>query len=684
MKKFLSKIIPHLPTIYKIIALVVTVGIIQIMFYNGGPSTTYSYPTGSFWAYDDLFAPFDFTVSKSEKDIASEKATATQQSFLYYSVDSLAPQTCQKHIDNSNLSILQKTELHRVADAIYKKGYLQEAEGIDEAYQHTIILLQGNIGSEHPGSDFVSPHQVENYVASVCPAASPEEVRLLTDQLKSQMLVPSLVFDPVRTKLELDSRLSQINYASHMVQKGELIVKKGDYLDEDKCLEIDAYVAIVDEQKVEEFNPFLHHMGQFFLSAIAFIALFMFLKITQHHILDDNRKITFVFVTVVLMSGVVALIERLDPEWVLLAPICIVPILMRVFFDMRVALYIHLTVVIILGNLVPNSYEFIFYQLVTGMMSLITVKNFERRSDFFVVALTIFLTYSFIYTAGILTQDTTLANADIQRYLVFFLNALLTLMAYPLIYLFERLFGMTTNLTLLEISSTNTPALRELSRVAPGTFQHSMQVANISEDIISEIGGNALLARVGALYHDIGKTQAPLFFTENQNSTYNPHNDMDSEESAAVIIAHVREGIALGKKYHLPSEIIDFIRTHHGTTKTGYFYAQWVNNHPGMEPDPAQFQYMGPRPFSRETAVVMLVDSCEAATKSLSQPTKENIYQMVNSIIDGKIKDNQLAYCNLTFGDLNRIRELLVEKISSVFHVRVSYPTVNTPNSSSK
>jgi putative nucleotidyltransferase with HDIG domain len=381
---------------------------------------------------------------------------------------------------------------------------------------------------------------------------------------------------------------------------------------------------------------------------------------------------------ILLVSALEALMVWYAPEWVLLVPLCIVPILMRVFFDMRVALYIHLTTVIILANLVPNSFEFIFYQLVTGMVSIIAVRNLEKRSQFFVLALVIFFCYSFIYTSGVLSQETNLHNLEGMRYVMFFLNALLTLMAYPLIYIFEKLFGITTDLTLLELSSTNNPALRELSRRAPGTFQHSMQVANIAEDLISEMGGNVLLARVGALYHDIGKTENPIYFTENQTSGFNPHNELDYAESAQIITQHVTAGLELASKYHLPAEVRDFIRTHHGTTYTGYFYAKEMERHPDGNFDASVFRYPGPRPYSRETAVVMIVDTVEAACRSMKVHTKESTDEMIDRLIDGKVKAGQLDNCNLTFGDISLIRKILKAKMMSIYHVRVEYPTVKS------
>ena len=501
--------------------------------------------------------------------------------------------------------------------------------------------------------------------------------------LRDSILVPNIIYDANRTQLELDSRISQLTTSAGVVKQGQRIVAKGETVSAETARIIASLERENDNLFLQNYHPLGRYAGQLMLCIIAFIALYMFLKNTRHPILDDNRRVTFVMVLVLLMSALTALVSNQSPDLVLIVPLCIVPIMMRVFFDMRVALYVHVTTIIILANMVPNPFEFIFYQLIAGMMSIVTVRNFENRSKFFLVSGVIFLSYALIYTFGVLSQESTLNGITAGRYLVFFFNALLTLLSYPLIYLFERAFGLTTNLTLMELSSTNNPALRELSRNAPGTFQHAMQVANISEDLINEIGGNALLAKVGALYHDIGKVEAPLYFTENQNGGFNPHDELDNRESASIIIQHVRSGLELAKKYHLPPSVQDFIRTHHGTTVTGYFYAKQVNEHPDEPLNIADFQYPGPTPYSRETAVVMIVDSVEAACKSLKDHDSQSINQLVDRIVDSKISQNQLENCNLTFGDITRIRKMLKTKMLSIYHARISYPVVNTPSNES-
>lgn len=607
--------------------MIVTSLLIVLMFPHEGGAERYDYKVGAPWRGADLTAPFDFAVMKSTEDVQEEEERERSEAILYYT----------KVGDGRRIEVPKGEEWGRVSEG------------------RRVVVLEGNVGREYKMSDFewVEPNDSIGGVKA------------------------DYVLDRSRTALELESRLSQLNYESELVMAGERIVGKGEVVTEEKGRRIAALEVEEDRRFAEGFNVWGQMAGQLLLAMISFVALYMFLLNTRHRILEDNRRVLMVLVAVLMVSAMEAMMVRIAPEWVLLVPMCVVPILMRVFFDMRAALYIHLTTVIVLANLVPNSFEFIFYQLVTGMMSIIAVRNLEKRAQFFVLSAVIFVSYSLIYTAGVLSQDTNFEGLQVERYLMFFLNAVLTLLAYPLIYLFERLFGMTTALTLMELSSTNNEAMRTLSRRAPGTFQHSVQVANIAEDVVSELGGDALLARVGALYHDIGKIRNPIYFTENQTSGFNPHDELDNEESARMITSHVTEGLKQARKYHLPAEVQDFIRTHHGTTMTGYFYAKELEKHPDGDFDVSAFRYPGPRPYSRETAVVMIVDTVEAACRSLKNHTKESTDAMIDKLIDGKIAAGQLDNCPLSYGDIARVRKILKEKMMSIYHVRVEYPKVN-------
>lgn len=659
MGNLISKLISHLRVLYLLFALLGTVAVILILFPQSQSVSVFDEPVGSIWKNNDLVAPFEFSVMKTQDEIDKEEILARSKALLYYHHDSTAHIVALQNLMKSSLPRMEQARLRRTIDSIYKVGYLEIPDNLPDLDNHTIVMMSDNIGSEHSPSEYVSPFDIES------------------DLLVDSILVPDIRYDAVRTQLEMDSRLSQGAYTLHSISKDELIISKGEVVTKEKS----QILKSLDHENRLRYdsghNIWSYILGQGVLCILALLSLYLFLRNTNSPILKDTKKASFLFTIILLMAATEALIMNINPDWVLAAPLCIAPILMCVFFDMRVALYVHLATIIMLGNLVPNSYEFIFYQLVTGVLTIITVRNFEKRSNFFTVSGVILLSYSLIYVCGLLSQDGHLENLQWERFAIFALNAVLTLLAYPSIYLFETLFGMTTPLTLQEISSTNTPALRELSRKAPGTFQHSMQVANISEDLINEIGGNALLARVGALYHDIGKSCNPLFFTENQNSGYNPHDELDYEESARVITNHVVDGIRLAKKYKLPNVVVDFIRTHHGTSKTLYFYNKFVNEFPNEEVDESAFTYPGPRPFSKETAIVMLVDGVEAACKSLKNPDKESINALVDRIIDGKIEDNQLSNCDITFNDISKIRQKLKSKMNSIYHIRISYPVKN-------
>lgn len=653
-----AKIIKHLPAISKLLMMLIGAALIPIMFPQDGHGDHYDYSVGGIWRNNDLVAPHDFVVEKSQGQLDQEMAQAKSKMFLYYTFDNEAHNKALDRLDlmSHRHAEIDARELRKTIDRLYVKGYMEIPADFPDFESHTIILLDGNIGSEHRPDEFNSPIDLNDTL------------------LRDSIMVPSIAFDANRTQLELDSRMSQNSSVAEVVKQGQLIVAKGDHVSTEQAQIIKSLEDENDRRFQEDYHPMGRFMGQYALCIIGFLALYMFLKNVRHPLLESTRKVAFVMTLILIMSFITAMVSHTNPDMVLIVPLCIVPILMRVFFDMRVALYVHVTTIVILANMVPNSFEFIFYQLIAGMMSIVMVRNVESRSKFFVISLVIFVTYSLIYTFGVLSQESTLANITASRYLTFFLNALLTLLCYPMIYFFELFFGLTTNLTLLELNSTNTPALRQLSENALGTFQHSTQVANISENLINEIGGDALLARVGALYHDIGKLNAPEYFTENQNNGFNPHDELDYTESAAIILNHVTDGLALAKKFHLPSEVQEFIRTHHGTTVTGYFYAKQKEAHPDEPINIIDFQYNGPTPASREAAVVMIVDSVEAACRSLKHPDKESISNLVDNIINSKIETNQFSNCDLTFGELAHIRKSLKTKMLSFYHARISYP----------
>jgi len=405
------------------------------------------------------------------------------------------------------------------------------------------------------------------------------------------------------------------------------------------------------------------------------IVLLLFLNFFRKDVYADNRRLLLILMSVLLMVFLTSIMIRNNFDYLYLVPVCIVPVIIRAFFDNRLALYIHIITIILIGFLIPRSFEFVFLQFLAGIIAILSMADLRRRSQLFYTAALIFATYSAVYFGLSLAHTGSFDNLYWRDFAYFAGGAFLTLFAYPLIFLFERMFGLPTDFSLLELSDTNNTLLRKLGMEAPGTFQHSLQVANLSEEAIIAIGGNSLLTRTGALYHDIGKIKNPLYFIENQSSGYNPHDEISFRESARIIIDHVIDGIEMARKHNLPEYVIDFIRTHHGTTTARYFYMMEMNENPDEAVEKSDFIYPGPRPFSKETAVVMMADSVEAASRSLRKPDEKSISQLVNNIIDTQVNEKQFDNADITFKDITKVKSILKRMLLNIYHVRVAYPT---------
>lgn len=523
------------------------------------------------------------------------------------------------------------------------------------------------------GDSIYIPKEVEglplSYSIVVLKDSIPFDVKL------SEISAP-LKFNKEKTKEALDIKLDNISTIKESIAKGDQIIAKGEEVSQTKYEALSIYRKAYEEKFTAHRIIYKQILGQFILVAIALLSMLFFFKYIISELYEDNRKIILILSVIIMMVGITAIIVNVNLRYIYVAPLCLTPILIRTFFDSRSSLYVFLVNIIIIGFSVPNSFEFVFYQLMVGMMVIISMEHLERRSDFIKTSVFVFLTYSIVYLALTLIQDADLSKINPYRFAYFAMNAGMTLLAFPLIFIFEKIFGYVSELSLLEYSDTNNKILRELSVKAPGTFQHSVQVANLAEDLIHQIGGNALLVRVGALHHDIGKTIMPLFFIENQQTGFNPHNESSNEESAQIITSHVVDGVKLAHKYKLPEPIIDFIRTHHGSTKTKYFYNKQKLEHPELPIDENMFTYKGPKPFSRETAVVMMVDSVEAASRSLKDHSEKSISNLVDGIIDDQINNDQFSNSNITFRDITIIKQVLKKKLQAIYHTRIQYPVL--------
>ncbi len=458
-----------------------------------------------------------------------------------------------------------------------------------------------------------------------------------------------------------------------MVQQGETIIAKGSVVNDDAYQKLESYKKAFEDNTRVNGNSKLVLLGQFLLASTAVILLMVFLYLFRRDIYSDNRLVSLILLVVTAMLVTLSLAIKFEMPYLYAIPYCIVPIIIRILFDTRLALYIHLVVVLIAGFYVPNSFEFTYFQITAGMVAIYSIKNLVRREQFLISALIITFSYFVAFLGIALIREGNIVAIDWQSFVQFVVSVLLTLLAYPLIYLFEKIFNITSDITLIELTNTNAPLLRELAFTAPGTFQHSLQVANLAESAIYEIGGNSLLVRAGALYHDIGKMENPLFFIENQNSGFNPHDKLSYEESAQIIIRHVSKGIEIAERSNIPDVVINFIRTHHGNTRVDYFYQSHLKNFPEKIIDENTFRYPGPIPFSKETAVLMLADSVEAASRSLKEPDEKSISTLVDRIVKYKLDQNQLNDSNITLKDMETIKAIFKRMLMSIYHVRIDY-----------
>ncbi len=692
MRRLLQSLQRNISFIYKVSLFVISVLLIVYLFPRQA-SFKYEFSQGRPWLDDDLIASFDFAIQKSKEELQKEEKELLSDFLPFFSYNRMISENVMKSVDlefeqkwqkkyGDNASdysgkLLNKKLLIDLFDTVYNKGIIFLEEDYRNQYEkENIRLLDGQVAEVRDIDDFFEMSEAYNFMVDSLEKVRNADEELLKDIIENS-LVYNVYFNKEFTQKAREEAVENISPNKGMVQEGEKIISKGELITAEKFRILDSYRSEYNRQIGDSTGNVLLILGQFILVSIPMIVLSLFLITFRRDVFANNRKIILIILTVVMMVFFTSLVLKYDINLLYIVPVCIVPILMRAFFDNRLALYVHIITIILIGFLVPRSFEFVFIQFIAGIIAILSLVSLRKRSQLFIAIGWIIFSYSIVYFGLNLVQGVKPAEMDLMVYARFGISGLLTLFAYPLIFLFERLFRLPTDFSLLELSDINSPLLRELSLKAPGTFQHSLQVANLAEEAIFSIGGKSILIRTGALYHDIGKMDAPLFFTENQHSEYNPHDEISNEESAEIIVGHVINGIEKARKHNIPEYIIDFIRTHHGNTKVKYFYTMEVNANPDKEVDVKKFTYKGSRPFSKETAVLMMADAVEAASRSLSNPDEDAISEMVESIIDSQIEERQFEEANITFKDIRKIKEIFKQRLLNIFHVRISYPTLN-------
>ncbi len=651
-----------------------------------GRKFKYEFDKGKPWMHEQLIAPFDFAIEKAKDDIEREKREIKNQLPAFYEYNTEVEKNSliifrnefynlwlakYSTVENSNY---KKNLLYgeNILLSIYNKGVLSLLNNQSEN-NDLIYVLRNNEARSTSVSILYNYKSAINQIHTELKKANADIDTLLISPSLQQALTENIIYNEEINEKILKEKLDNISDYRGMVRSGEVIVDRGRLVDQDIYNVLESLKNEYDRRLGILGNKYIVSLGQGILVGLILTLLMVFLSMFRKDIYADLRKMLIILLIVTFMLVVLSWALRMDLPSLYFIPYCIVPIIIRVIFDTRLALYIHLLVVVVAGFFVPNGYEFIFLQITAGMVAINSIKNLLKRSQFLLSALLIYATYVVGYIGISIIHEGSFLNIDWSHLVWFLVSVILSLIAYPLIYAFEKLFGITTEVTLMEFTNINNSLLRELSYKAPGTFQHSLQVANLAEAAIFEIGGNALLVRAGALYHDIGKMETPQFFIENQQQGTNPHDELPYEESAKIIIRHVYAGIEIATRNQLPKDIIDFIRTHHGNTRVDYFYQSFLKNYPEASINENIFRYPGPIPFSKEQAVLMLADSVEAASRGLKLHDAKNISDIVEKIIDYKINQKQLINSDISIKEIHRIKQLFKEMLMSIYHVRIEY-----------
>ncbi len=617
---------------------------------------------GDVWLNNELISSIDFLVKKTNAELTTEKKELSKQ-IVYF----------KKKSSNINSIISKLTELpHQkavtvklVLDSVYEVGVYYSNESKD--FQDSLMYIVSNNEVALTRKQTLFDKEKLNQILS-------QQIKdaIIVTQLLGE-IKPNIVYDEILSN-EMAIEEPEVNYIyKSKIEKGDVLLRKNDIVTEEQTQILKSYHLALSEQEIETTQLSII-VGQFLACILVLGIMMLFLAFFRKSIFSQNTQVTFIFLIILLIIIITSIVAKYNVNYIYAVPFCLVPILIRVFFDSRTSLFNFLNIILICAFFTPDKFEFVFIQLIAGIGTIFSVADMGKRSKLFVSALLTFVFYVLAFVAYHLINSTPLAISNIQSYVPFLLSSVCVLFSFPLIYIFEKLFGFVSDFTLLELCDLNSPLLRQLSQKIPGTFQHSLQVANLAEEACYKIGGNALLVRTGAMYHDIGKMSNPRFFTENQVGEVSPHEDLSAEESAQIIIGHVIKGVEIAKENKLPETVIDFIRTHHGTTTTRYFLYNYKKEHEGEIINEDLFRYPGPIPFSKETAILMMADGVEASSRSLKKYDAIAIDELVDRIINHQINENQFMNADITFRDINQIKKIFKKRLMNIYHVRIEYP----------
>ncbi len=702
MSKYFRWIRQNIGRIYGVLIMIISTAILIMLFPNIG-KFKYEYRKGKPWMHETLIAPYDFAILKTDDALKHEKDSILNQFVPFFKVDMSVYKEVEKKFTADFNAAWSKLEISEPTNEPLEKQKQKEQkittyefllthlynyykEGIgdiqndqreyDFKVNEYINKLQNNVNVKVKVSAILTPELVyRELISAIKYEFTIPELRGFIQQLNlPSFLKVNLFYDKEMSDKVLEKQLSNISLTQGMVEQGTRIVLVGDIISDKTFIILESlrkdYESILGSSQ----GHYLIVGGQSILIIVCIILLILYLRNFRKEILYNNKKLLLIFSQVVLFTGLTALVLKFPTVNIYVVPYALITIMIRSLMDSRTSLMVFLVTIIINGFLAPNGFEFVFLQFCAGVMAIYSLPQLQRRGQLVLTSFISFLTYSIVYFAFEITQEGSVKDIDWFNFMWFAINGLLLSFSYSLMYIYEKLFGVISDVTLIELSNQNHPLLRQLIKQAPGTFQHSLQVANLSEAAINKIGGNPLLVRTGAMYHDIGKMKNPGYFIENQLTGKNPHDELDFDKSAQIITDHVKYGIKIAKKHNLPQSIIDFIETHHGSGKVMYFYTSFKNKYPDREIDEEKFTYPGPDPFSKETAVLMMADSVEAASRSLQEKTPDTLIELINKIIDGQVSANRFANTDITFKDITQIKQIFTDALINIYHARIEYP----------
>ena len=642
-------------------------------------SQRFRYDIGKPWMYGSFIAKFDFPIYKTDETIKAQEDSLLRTYQPYYNYDrSVETKQIEKFtadyrdgipgLPRDYVAIIAQ-QLHK----LYQTGIMDTPE-YNEIYRDSttqVRVVLGNSAQSLSLGSFYST--LSAYEQLFLDTRIAEQRPILQRCNLNNYIEPNLIYDKDRSETEKNDLLSSIPPASGMVMSGQKVIDRGDIVDEYTYRVLNSFEREMQRRSATQSELTSTLIGQIIFVTLMVALFTMYLALFRRDYFNKPRSIAMLYLLITLFPVIVSTMMRHNMLSVYILPFAMAPMFVRVFMDSRTAFVSHVTMILICTIAVRYQYEFIIIQIVAGLIAIYSLRELTRRAQVFKTGILVAMGSALVYFALQMIQDNEFTIMDHDMYYHFIVNGVLLLLSYPLMYIIEKTFGFVSSVTLFELSNTNRGVLRNLSEVAPGTFQHSITVGNLAAEIANKIGANALLVRTGALYHDIGKMTDPVFFTENQAGV-NPHDNMPYKESARIIISHVTEGVKIAERENLPAIIRDFIVTHHGTGITKYFYIKYKNEHPDEEVDPAPFQYPGPNPFTREQAILMIADGVEAASRSLPEYTEESISALVNKIIDGDVADGYFRECPITFRDIALAKLVLIERLKAIYHTRISYP----------